>query len=123
MASLLFVFLSFLSLLQSCHGASTFRFDLHHRFSDPVKRWASERSGAGFLSEDWPEKGTVDYYAALVHHDRVLRGRGLAEEEDQTLTFSDGNETLRVSTLGLYGSFDRSLLLTTDLTCVGHLFD
>ncbi|RWR90699.1 aspartyl protease family protein 1-like protein [Cinnamomum micranthum f. kanehirae] len=91
-----------LSMLQSCcHGATgNFRFDLHHRFSDPVKRWAAERSGAGLRPEEWPEKGTVDYYAALVDHDRVLRGRGLAEEVDQTLAFSEGNVTFRLSTLG-----------------------
>ncbi|XXG59832.1 hypothetical protein AAC387_Pa04g1847 [Persea americana] len=89
-------------MLQSCcHGATgNFRFDLHHRFSDPVKRWAAERSGDGLRPEEWPEKGTVDYYAALVDHDRVLLGRGQANEMNQTLAFSAGNMTFRLSNLG-----------------------
>ena len=94
---LLFFFLT-LSLLQSCSlGATTFRLDLHHRFSEPVKRWAEERSlGGGFRPEDWPERGSVDYYAALAAQDRAVLGHRM-------MSFSEGNSTFQIRTLGLYG--------------------
>ncbi|XP_068646761.1 aspartyl protease family protein 1 isoform X2 [Aristolochia californica] len=44
--------------------------------------------------------GTVDYYAALAHRDRTFRGRGLADDPDRTLTFSDGNQTVKLASLG-----------------------
>eukprot|EP00268_Persea_americana_P043756 TRINITY_DN4403_c0_g1_i2.p1 TRINITY_DN4403_c0_g1~~TRINITY_DN4403_c0_g1_i2.p1 ORF type:complete len:519 (+),score=62.77 TRINITY_DN4403_c0_g1_i2:126-1682(+) len=91
---LLFFFLT-LSLLQSCSlGATTFRLDLHHRFSEPVKRWAEERSlGGGFRPEDWPERGSVDYYAALAAQDRAVLGHRM-------MSFSEGNSTFQIRTLG-----------------------
>ncbi|KAF7129898.1 hypothetical protein RHSIM_Rhsim10G0206700 [Rhododendron simsii] len=78
-----------------CEGFGTFGFDVHHRYSDTVK---------GILDVDgWPEKGSVDYYAAMAHRDHLLRGRHLAGGGGSTpLTFSGGNETfkLRIGYLG-----------------------
>uniref|UniRef100_A0A1D1XVD0 Aspartic proteinase-like protein 1 n=1 Tax=Anthurium amnicola TaxID=1678845 RepID=A0A1D1XVD0_9ARAE len=81
--------------------AATFGFDFHHRFSDTVRQWAESREWvAGRAGTwDWPEKESVEYYAALAEHDRVLRGRGLAGA-DSLLTFAAGNTTIRISTLG-----------------------
>nr|DAD46716.1 TPA_asm: hypothetical protein HUJ06_016653 [Nelumbo nucifera] len=82
---------------QSCHGR-VFSFKMHHRFSEPVKRW-TQMIGKGIGPDDWPEKGSIDYYAALADRDRILRGRGL-EDVDRPVTFSDGNSTYRISSLG-----------------------
>ncbi|XP_010266873.1 PREDICTED: aspartyl protease family protein 1-like [Nelumbo nucifera] len=89
---LLFLFI-FAFGLQTCHGSGTFGFDIHHRFSDPVK---------GVLPvDDLPEKGSLDYYSALVHRDRFIRGRGLASNDNnQSLTFINGNTTIRQNALG-----------------------
>ncbi|XP_062144108.1 aspartyl protease family protein 1-like [Alnus glutinosa] len=77
----------------SCNGGRIFSFKMHHRFSDPVRKWSK---AAG---DRWPEKGTVEYYAELADRDRLLRGRKLSEF-DAPLAFSDGNSTLRISSLG-----------------------
>ncbi|XP_057962661.1 aspartyl protease family protein 1 isoform X2 [Malania oleifera] len=82
---------------QTCH-ARIFSFQMHHRFSDPVKKW-SQKAGKGFPAGDWPEKGTVEYYAVLAHRDKILRGRGLSDV-DSPITFSEGNSTFRISALG-----------------------
>ncbi|GAY53809.1 hypothetical protein CUMW_151880 [Citrus unshiu] len=79
-----------------CFGFGTFGFDFHHRYSDPVK---------GILAvDDLPKKGSFAYYSALAHRDRYfrLRGRGLAAQgNDKTpLTFSAGNDTYRLNSLG-----------------------
>ncbi|XP_059623429.1 aspartyl protease family protein 1-like [Cornus florida] len=89
-------YLVFLILIwgsQSCDGFGTFDFTIHHRYSDPVK---------GILDLDGlPEMGSRQYYAAMAHRDRFIRGRGLADAVDSThLTFMDGNETYRFSSLG-----------------------
>ncbi|RWV97438.1 hypothetical protein GW17_00039777 [Ensete ventricosum] len=76
--------------------ASGIGFQLHHRFSDRVRRWAEGRAVPGAW---WPDKGTTEYYAALAHHDRALRGRAIAASD---LSFADGNATFRLSSLGLY---------------------
>lgn len=77
---------------QSCYGLGTFGFDIHHRFSDPVK---------GILGiDDVPEKGTPEYYAVMSHRDRIFRGRRLAAGHHTPLTFAAGNETLRINSLG-----------------------
>ncbi|XVF15967.1 hypothetical protein REPUB_Repub09cG0201500 [Reevesia pubescens] len=58
----------------SCYGFGTFGFDMHHRFSDPVKK---------ILAVD------------------ELPGRRLATANDQTpVTFLNGNETDRLDSLG-----------------------
>ncbi|KAJ6816331.1 aspartyl protease family protein 1-like [Iris pallida] len=69
--------------------------ELHHRFSDRVRRWAESRSHD--LPGGWPEKGTVDYYAALAGHDRSLRHRGRSLSD---VAFADGNATFRINSLG-----------------------
>ncbi|POO00802.1 Aspartic peptidase [Trema orientale] len=84
LVSLLFVVLGL--GCRSCYGFGTFGFDIHHRFSDPVK---------GILGfDEVPEKGSVDYYRVLVHGDHLIRGRHLASDDQTTpLTFSYGNDT------------------------------
>jgi hypothetical protein len=79
----------------SCNGLGTFGFDIHHRFSDPVK---------GILGLDkLPETGGVDYYVAMAHRDRIIRGRHLAASNNQSpLTFANGNDTYLIGSLGLY---------------------
>ncbi|KAM6564260.1 hypothetical protein CsatB_024258 [Cannabis sativa] len=96
---IVFSFLVLIWGFRSCHGR-IFSFKMHHRFSEPVKKW-SETSGAGKLSppQNLPEKGSYEYYAALAHRDRLLRGRKLSEI-DAPLAFSEGNSTFRLSNLG-----------------------
>ncbi|KAL4645565.1 hypothetical protein ACB092_02G243000 [Castanea dentata] len=72
-----------------CHGLGSFGFDIHHRFSDPVKQIL------GF--EGLPEKGSVEYYVAMTHRDSIIRGRHLAASNNQSpapLTFANGNDTI-----------------------------
>lgn len=90
---------------KSCEAFGTFGFDVHHRYSDPVK---------GILDlDDLPEKGTHDYYAAMAHRDRLVHGRRLAGAQinESLLTFSSGNDTYRISSLGLYAFLLISLFL------------
>ncbi|XP_041016835.1 aspartyl protease family protein 1-like [Juglans microcarpa x Juglans regia] len=78
-----------------CYGfGPTFSFDIHHRFSHPVK---------GFLGvDDLPVKGSVDYYVSMAHRDRLIRARHLAAIDGQSspLTFANGNDTVLISSLG-----------------------
>ncbi|KAK4791209.1 hypothetical protein SAY86_031622 [Trapa natans] len=79
---------------RGCYGFGTFGFDIHHRFSDPVK---------GVLDVNdlqLPEKWSAPYYAAMAHRDRAIHGRRLAEHPDVPITFSPGNDTYRISSLG-----------------------
>ncbi|OVA05842.1 Peptidase A1 [Macleaya cordata] len=94
LVSLLLVLLIYFQSSQSCYGFQTFGFDIHHRFSNPVKDFIG--------ADDLPEQGSLEYYAAMAHRDRIFRGRGLAgnDNDDQLLTFSDGNETFRLASLG-----------------------
>ncbi|KAL2457645.1 Eukaryotic aspartyl protease family protein [Forsythia ovata] len=98
--SSIFVFLliSFSIWLSQFSNARIFTLDMHHRFSEPVKKW-SQLTGNYFPIRNWPEKGSIEYYAELAHHDRVLRGRRLSDFNG-SLTFSDGNSTFRISSLG-----------------------
>ncbi|XP_023743990.1 aspartyl protease family protein 1 isoform X1 [Lactuca sativa] len=80
------------------HGFGTFGFDIHHRYSDPVK---------GILDIDdrhLPQMGSVDYYSAMAHRDRLFHRRRLAGAGDATvessLAFVDGNETYQLPSLG-----------------------
>ncbi|XP_039138121.1 aspartyl protease family protein 1 isoform X2 [Dioscorea cayenensis subsp. rotundata] len=77
-------------------GSTTFRLDIHHRFSATVRRWVESRSGTEL---GWPEKGTVEYLASLAAQDRALRGRALSNAPPP-LTFSEGNATIRINSLG-----------------------
>ena len=79
---------------QICYGFGTFGYDMHHRFSDPIK---------GILDVDeLPEKHSLQYYKILAHRDSIIHGRRLstADEVKPELTFSNGNETYRLSSLG-----------------------
>uniref|UniRef100_A0A1J3JNS3 Aspartic proteinase-like protein 1 n=1 Tax=Noccaea caerulescens TaxID=107243 RepID=A0A1J3JNS3_NOCCA len=90
--------ISILTLLSSwsCNGR-IFTFEMHHRFSDVVKRWSNSTGRFG----SFPPKGSFEYYNALVLRDRLIRGRRLSESESESsLTFSDGNSTSRISSLG-----------------------
>ena len=100
--SLFIVILLSIWEFQSCH-ARIFSFQMHHRFSKPVKKW-SEKAGIGFPAGNWPAEGSIEYYAELAHRDRALRGRRLSDV-DGLLTFFDGNSTFRINSLGLYDSF------------------
>ena len=74
--------------------AASFKFDIHHRFSDSIK--------GIFHSEGLPEKHTPGYYATMVHRDRLVRGRRLAASDvDTQLTFAYGNDTAFIPDLGL----------------------
>ncbi|PRQ47334.1 putative nepenthesin [Rosa chinensis] len=76
---------------RSCDGFGTFGFNFHHRFSDPV---------TGILGYDeLPQKGSPEYYAAITHRDRLIRGRHLGETKTP-LTFVYGNETYRIPAFG-----------------------
>jgi len=85
--------------LSMCCNAHIFTFTMHHRYSEPVKKWS--HSAPSSPSHRWPEKGSVEYYAELADRDRFLRGRRLSQF-DAGLAFSDGNSTFRISSLGLY---------------------
>ncbi|EHA8590424.1 putative aspartyl protease family protein 1-like [Cocos nucifera] len=93
-SSILFVYF-FYFLIRGVGSAVALGFTFHHRFSDPVRRWAESRTKN--LPGGWLEKGTVEYYAVLAGHDR---GRALSGAAP-ALTISDGNATLRISWLGL----------------------
>ncbi|XP_016201425.1 aspartyl protease family protein 1 [Arachis ipaensis] len=84
-----------MSLLAShggCNGLHSFGYDMHHLFSDPVK---------GILGVDeFPQKGTRQYYAAMEQRDRVFRGRRLAGQHDTPLTFAAGNVTYQIDSFG-----------------------
>ncbi|XP_022879761.1 aspartyl protease family protein 1 isoform X2 [Olea europaea var. sylvestris] len=90
--------ISFSIWLSPLSNARIFTLEMHHRFSEPVKKWY-HLTGNYFPTRNWPEKGSVEYYAELAHHDGVLRGRRLSDSNG-SLTFSDGNSTFRISSLG-----------------------
>uniref|UniRef100_A0A0E0AEF6 Peptidase A1 domain-containing protein n=1 Tax=Oryza glumipatula TaxID=40148 RepID=A0A0E0AEF6_9ORYZ len=72
-------------------------FDLHHRYSPIVQRWAEERGHAGV---SWPAGaeviGSPEYYSALSRHDHALFARRGLAQGDGLVTFADGNITLRL---------------------------
>lgn len=87
-----------------CSNGRIFTFKMHHRFSDSLKNW-SHSAYNHFPLGNWLSKGSFEYYAELAHRDQILRGRKLANV-DAPLAFSDGNSTFRISSLGLYVSFN-----------------
>ncbi|KAI4327780.1 hypothetical protein L6164_020203 [Bauhinia variegata] len=91
--------LLFVSGFCACCNARIFTFTMHHRFSEPVKKWSETSAGKLYPVDHWPEKGSYEYYAELADRDRVFRGRKLSEIDDP-LAFSDGNSTFRISSLG-----------------------
>ncbi|KAL6603321.1 hypothetical protein ACP70R_043682 [Stipagrostis hirtigluma subsp. patula] len=79
--------------------ASGVGFDLHHRSSQVVRRWAEAR-GHRRVGAPWPAHGSPEYYSALSRHDRALLARRGLAGADGLLTFADGNDTYRLSDLG-----------------------
>ncbi|CAK7355656.1 unnamed protein product [Dovyalis caffra] len=83
--------------VKSSSGYGTFGFDIHHRFSDPVK---------GMFGVDGllPVKDSVPYFQLMAHRDTVIHGRRLAtstgDNNKTPLTFYYGNETYRLDGLG-----------------------
>ncbi|KAL8463260.1 hypothetical protein ACS0TY_034051 [Phlomoides rotata] len=80
----------------NARSGEVFGFDIHHRYSDTVK---------DFLTIDGlPEKGSLDYYAAMAHRDHLSKSRRLATTPTASPfhTFLGGNDTYRISSLGLY---------------------
>jgi hypothetical protein len=76
--------------------ASGLGFDLHHRSSSVVKRWAEAR---GHPAAAWwaHAQGSPEHYSALSRRDRArLARRGLADSGKGLLTFADGNITYRL---------------------------
>ncbi|XP_015063658.1 aspartyl protease family protein 1-like isoform X1 [Solanum pennellii] len=98
MSSFVIFLLTLLSIFpfRQCHGR-LFTFEMHHRFSETVKKWSLQKLAAPL--QNWPVKGSLQYYTQLANHDRLLHGRRLFKF-DGPLTFSDGNSTFRISSLG-----------------------
>lgn len=73
--------------------ASGVGFNLHHRFSPVVRRWAEARGHPGAW---WPEarQSSTEYYSALSRHDRALFARRELADGNGLLTFADGNATV-----------------------------
>jgi len=86
------LFVAVAACLAVGEAASFVGFDLHHRTSPVVRRWAEAR-GHHALAAEWPAKGSPEYYSELSRHDRARRG--LAGAGDQLLTFGDGNATVQ----------------------------
>lgn len=103
------VFVLFLAL-QLHKAFGTFGFEIHHRYSNPVK---------GILDLHWlPQKGSIQYYSAWTQRDRHINRHRLTNTVDPTpkrrrlnsaidptpppLTFAGGgNKTVLLSSLGL----------------------
>nr|ACG28820.1 aspartic-type endopeptidase/ pepsin A [Zea mays] len=83
--------------LVAAADASSFGFDLHHRFSPVVRRWAEARGGP-LAADRWPARGTPEYYSALSRHDRARRALA-GGADDGLLTFAAGNDTYQSGTL------------------------
>lgn len=84
------------TVLAALGEAAGIGFDLHHRSSPVVKRWAEAR---GHPAAAWwaEEHGSPEYYSALYHHDRAhIARRGLADSGKGLLTFADGNITYQL---------------------------
>ncbi|KAI5438697.1 aspartyl protease family protein 1 isoform X2 [Lathyrus oleraceus] len=92
---LLALLLSLISLSNTSYALSSFGFDIHHRFSEPVK--------GIFGIDKLPDEGTREYYVAMAHRDRVFHARRLADGGDidqKLLTFSPDNSTYQIPLFG-----------------------
>ncbi|CAI8588543.1 unnamed protein product [Vicia faba] len=92
---LLALLLSLISQSLRCYGLSSFGFDIHHRYSEPVK--------GIFGIDNLPDKGTREYYVAMAHRDRVFHARRLADGgaiDQKLLTFYPDNSTYQISSFG-----------------------
>ncbi|KAG8363797.1 hypothetical protein BUALT_Bualt19G0059700 [Buddleja alternifolia] len=95
---------------QRSEAFGTFGFDIHHRYSDTVKE---------FLNVDGlPEKGSLDYYAAMAHRDYLFKARRLATTP--LLTFFGGNQTFRLSSLGFPSTSSSSVPVPCNSTTCGR---
>ncbi|KAI3871404.1 hypothetical protein MKW98_024573 [Papaver atlanticum] len=95
LVTLLLVFSINIQKITNCNAFQTFGFEMHHRYSDQVK---SIMGG-----DNLPEKGSLQYYTAMVHRDKVFRGRVLAEsnqDNSKLLTFSEGTQSFYLPPLG-----------------------
>lgn len=81
-------------------ASNTVGFNLHHRSSSTVRRWAEAR-GRPLGGVQWPADGSPEYYSELSRHDRVLLARRGLAGADGMVTFAAGNETIRLNELGL----------------------
>ncbi|KAI3871407.1 hypothetical protein MKW98_024576 [Papaver atlanticum] len=79
---------------KNCNAFQTFDFEIHHRFSDQVK--------AIMGADNLPEIGSLEYYAAMAHRDKVFHGRALSENDDDSklLTLSHGADASYIDSLG-----------------------
>ncbi|KAK6922967.1 Xylanase inhibitor, C-terminal [Dillenia turbinata] len=72
--------------------AVTFSSKLIHRFSDEVRAFSVSRSG-GNASGSWPERGSLEYYKALVNSDLERQKMKLGSKYD-LLFPSEGSKTM-----------------------------
>ncbi|XP_073150823.1 aspartyl protease family protein 1-like [Henckelia pumila] len=88
------------SWIGGSEALGTFGLDIHHRYSETVK---------GFLDlNGLPEKDSLEYFAAMAHRDKFFKSRHLhrrnlaetAPPASPDLTFSAGNSTFQLSSLG-----------------------
>ncbi|XP_078448246.1 aspartyl protease family protein 1-like [Wolffia australiana] len=88
----------YLSSFSSGILATTLEFNFHHKFSDRARQWVESelRIGRRSALKDWPQKESIEYYNVLNRQDRKHR----QPRNVSPLTFSGGNETSRISTLG-----------------------
>lgn len=93
-----------------CNAAHIFTLQMHHRFSQPVRKWSESFPNFPAADNNWPPKDSIDYYSQLANHDRAFHGRRLSGSGDP-LTFADGNSTFRISSLGLYGSLSPTFFI------------
>ncbi|CAN6275327.1 unnamed protein product [Urochloa humidicola] len=98
-ALLLFPLFAAAALGRGGAAQATPSLEFHHRFSEPVRRWAEARGRA--LPGGWTAPGGAAYVAALAGHDRhrAMSAAG-GSGEAPPLTFAEGNATLKVSNLG-----------------------
>ncbi|CAN4116741.1 unnamed protein product [Withania somnifera] len=91
------------STLQLHKAFGTFGFEIHHRYSDPVKGTIQDLHCL-------PQEGSIQYYSAWTQRDRHIMGRRLnnaidpapkKSKEGALLTFAGGgNKTVLLSSLG-----------------------
>ncbi|KMT09314.1 hypothetical protein BVRB_6g134120 [Beta vulgaris subsp. vulgaris] len=94
------IFLAFSALFFHFCNARVFTFEMHHRYSEQLKIWSQKNSlFPHHHHHHWPKKGSFEYYSELAQRDHFLRGRKISQLE-KPVTFSDGNSTFRISSLG-----------------------
>lgn len=76
---------------QGSNGLGNIGFDMHHRYSDQVKRILG--------SDGLPEMGSLEFYATMAHRDRH-RNLAATAGGSAPLTFLGGNDTYLIQSLG-----------------------